>query len=283
MKTPINLKQVQAIQLDAAPGGIAPLPRRWKTLRRVRAGTDNSRHYGPTARKIGPVGAEPTSCGPLAEVVARHPDFCEVRRPKTNRESVEAVAAGVAEGLRRAPLLSTSPAPWTAPNFRGTRFPQTAVIALSTFATTNVRTAQVQAAMAGYLGTTNYPVTAILATAGSPVEVISFRCPDSYVSDGFVVACQDHEFLYQAKWTATVNGKLVAGPFALVGGKAPLNVQAKRDETVAINCIPATGDSFSLGLEVLVNGWTYPSLASTDGTYDRVLRKSPNWLREEGV
>ncbi len=282
MEFPISLRQVQAIQGARAGGTPQVRPAPWRKLRRVHAGTAIAVAFGATGSVIGSAKGVPTSCGPVVEVVAEQINRCPPLTP-FDPNSIETIAAGVSEGLRRAPLVSTSNAPWVEPDFRGVRYPQTNVLCLSTFTAGDVRAVQVRRAMAGYLGLTAYPVPEVVATAGTPATVLSFRAPDSYVGDSFEVCCQDHEILYLAKWTATINGKVQAGPFALVEGKAKLNLQAKRDETLAINVILASGDSFAVGLEVILNGWTFPSLKSTDGTYNRTLRQSPNWFRAEGV
>ncbi len=218
-------------------------------------------------------------CGPANQVVT-----CpKTQPPEVDRDSAETVASGVAEGLRRAPLINVDVAPWIDPGFRGTQYPRTARVVLSTFGATNTRTVQLQRAMAGYIGTTNAVIATAVPVATGPVSVISFQCPDNYKGEEIVVSCQDHQILYLAQWTVSKNGRIELGPFYLYGGRARMNVQAKRDDTIAVNIIMPTGDSFAVPCEVTVNGYIYPSINSTDGTYNKVLRVSPQWSREEGM
>ena len=275
--TLITLNQVQAIQGASAPRRLGPAPPDWRKFRRVRAGTLIGIRYGPTSTRTG----MPTRglCGPTVIVVA-----CPPRpKPVVDRDAAETTAAGVAEGLRRAPLISNEPVPWIEPGFRSQRYPRTARVVLSTFGAANTRTVQLQRAMAGYIGTTNAVIATAVPAALTPVAVISFQCPDSYRGDRVVVACQDHQILYLSQWTVTINGRNASGPFFLIGGEAPINVNARRDDTVALNIIVPTGDSFAVPVEALVEGWIYPSVNQTDGTYSKVLRRSPDWSAEEGM
>jgi hypothetical protein len=271
----ITLDQVQAIQGISGPRSVVTAPD-WRRFRRVRAGTNIGVAFGPTsARSTATRGL----CGPVAEVIT-----CPSKPPvKTCREDVENTAAGVSEGLRRAPLISVVNVPWQAPGFRDQRFPQTGRVVLSTFGASNTRTVQLQVALASYLGTTNAPIATAAPVANTPVSVFSFQVTDAYRGDEVVVSCQDHQVLYLSKWSVSVNGKVASSPFFLIGGRAPLNVQARRGDTISINIIVATGDSFVVPVEVLVNGWIYPTVNQTDGVYSKVLRNSPSWQREEGV
>lgn len=272
----ITLDQVQAIQAATGPRRLGPAPIDWKRLKRVRIGTNNSVAYGPTS-----VSSTETRglCGPVDLVVS-----CPaLPPPHLDRDEAETTAAGVAEGLRRAPIIVTDEAPWNEPGFRGQMFPQTARVVLSTFGASNTRTVQLQRAMAGYIGTTNAVIATAVPVAGTPVAVISFQVTDTYKGCEVVVECQDHQILYLSRWTVTKNGRNEVNPFFLYGGRARCNIQAKRGDTIALNIIAATGDSFAVPCEVTVNGWTYPTINQTDGTYNRVLRSSPNWQRREGM
>lgn len=107
--------------------------------------------------------------------------------------------------------------------------------------------------------------------------MLSFQAQDDWTGDELTVCCQDQEILYLSQWSASVNGKLVCGPVALLGGKAKLNIQAKYGETVSIDVTLAAADAFAVGLVVGIDGWLHPSLLSVDGTYPKVLRSSPSW------
>ena len=280
MKLPIRLTQIQAIQGLASPmDGRKGQGPDWRRMRKVPLGLRPQVHFGPSAITID--SDYRALCGPMDEVVLA-PERCQPR-PKVDRTGVEEIAAGVAEGLRRAPLSVSEPAPWVDPGFRGTPFPQDDTVALNTFGNTAVQTVQVQQAIAGYLGTTNYTVATVNATAGTPAPMLAFRVPDNYVGRELLVACQDQEILYLSRWTVTVNGKLAWGPGRLVDGRAGLNVQATRGQTVAVNIILATGDVFAVGVVRQVNGFIYPSPTVTDGTYGKSLRTSPSWAREENL
>lgn len=272
-QVPVDLRQVQAIEGARGPRG--KLTKVWHRMVPVRAGSRLRARFGPTSVRVSRAVTE-TECGrsPVVHSPCAAP-------PLPDLERAETIASGVSEGLRRAPLLATTPAPWIAPDFRSKRYPQTTVVALNTFGNTDVRTVQVQKALAGYLGTTNFTVATANLTAGTPSSVLAFRAPDAYRADELVIACQDLQILYLTRWTVTVNGNIVAGPFALVGGRAPLNLQARRDDAISVNAILATGDAFAVGAEILLNGWIFPALKTTDGTYDRQLRSSPGWQREE--
>lgn len=272
-QVPIDLRQVQAIQGAQGPK-LKPVEK-WRRMVPVRAGSKIRTRFGPTSARVSRV-VTIDECGSYPVVHAP----C-VLPAKPDVDQAETIAAAVAEGLRRAPLLATTPAPWVAPDFRSQRFPQTTVVVLNTFGNTDVRTVQAQRALASYIGTTNFTVATANLTAGTPGSVLSFRAPDAYHADELVVACQDLQLLYLTRWTVTVNGRIVSGPFALIGGRAPLNLNARRDDAISVNAILATGDAFAVGAEILLNGWIFPALKTTDGTYDRQLRSSPGWQREE--
>lgn len=276
-----NLNQVQSIQgriLAPRPGSVPK--NKGRKLCPVKPGLRTVVAYGPTTAGVG--SCWKPQCGEPKQVVLVNPTEC-VPPPKADIQAVQTIAVGVSEGLRRAPLLVSDVAPWNEPGFRGVRFPRSATVVLSTFGTSSVVTTQVRRAMAGYLLITGVTVTAIAITAGSPNVVLAFQAPDAYHGEELVIACQDQEILFNSQWTVTVNGLIQAGPFSVVGGRAPLNLQTKRGDTVAVNVIPVSTDVFAVGMVVLVNGWTYPATGQSDGTYSRILRESPTWQRQENL
>lgn len=269
---PISLDQIQEIT-DATRGPRTPcLPGPRRRLIPVQIGyCVQPPCFGPSAAAV-PSGWR--SCEPAKSVVEARP--CEPP-PEVDQESVETVAQGVAQGLRSAPSIVVRPAPWVEPDYRGVRFPQTATVVLTTLAAASVQVTAVAAALRGpFSGAT---VGTAVATAGSPVAVLTFQATDSYRADELVVACQDQEVLYGVQWTVTVNGDLRAGPFSVIGGRAPLALNARRGDSVAVNAILPSGATLCVGVLVLVNGWQYPALNQVDGTYTKSLRTSPSWPR----
>jgi hypothetical protein len=273
---PVTIQQVQQIQFDRVPSmrGCAPGTRR--RLRAVYPNTGRWGKFGPTTLAVSPAYAP---CNPAIEVV--NPGPCPPL-PPLDPVAVATAAAGTAQGLKKAAIITVRPAPWNDPDYRGVRWPQTTPVVLSTFGTLAVpaaQTVQVQNALGGYLGTTGVAIA--FAVAGLPATVLSFRPQDAYRADSFTVACQDQQVFTRMLWTVTVNGDVKAGPFSLVGGKAKLALNAHRGDTVAVNAILATGDVFAVGMVVIVDGWLYPVYNSVDDTYNKVLRASPAWPRRE--
>lgn len=276
---PIAIRDIQAIQGVVGDGRLqAPslCPPKGSKLRGVtisRLRCCFSPWKGPTAISV-PAGYKP-ACAGDDTVVARK-ITCEPA-PESDQDDVWTIARGVAEGLRTAPLLSTQPAPWVAPNYRGKRDPHTAAVVLSTFAATDVRVIWAQNALASYLTTTNYTVNTAQISSASPVQVLSFQATDDWTGDTFEVASPDMEVLYLLQWMVAINGIPATGYFSLVEGVAPINVQARRTDTISILASASGTDSFAVGLIPILNGWTRPSLMQTDGTYSKILRASPSW------
>lgn len=270
---PIDFQQIQAIQGAGADVAPSCVPR--GRYRPFHPGASRRWRFGPTTASVG---SAYQTCAPQVLVVS--PGICQPT-PPTDDASVETIAQGVSKGLQGAPLLIARPAPWNEPDYRGVEVPQTASVVLSTLAATSGQVLEVQAALAGYLGTASYPVAAVVATPGAPAAVLTFRPQDSYRAYEFSVSCQDAEALYLVQWIVTVNGYIHSGPFSLVDGRARLAVKCKRGDTVAVLALLASGDAFTVGLIVKLSGWQYPTLTSVDGTYTKVLRQSPSWPRKD--
>lgn len=237
---PVAVNQVQGIRARKRPKGHCA-PNTNRRLKGINPGVERYSHFGPTTLSVG---LEYRTCVPPTEILGA----CNPAEPQN--PSVVPV-----------PPAATETVPWQQPGYRGVQFPKTVIAAISTFGATNVRTVWVQRALAGYNTTTNFPVTAIALTAGAtpqPSIVLSFQAPDNYVGNELFVSCQDQRLLYACQWTATVQGVVKAGPFSIISGSAQLNLQAKKDETIAISIIPALNDVFAVGIEVLLTGWYYP-------------------------
>lgn len=279
---PVSLDQVQAIQ-GASGGPIAvaecPVPTGKGTrLRPVRLWYSGNCGFGPTTRSV-KRGFVP-ECQGEQNVVALTAE-CPPPSAPSDEDEVNAISRGVQRGLKHAPLVVVEPAPWVEPSYRGVRYPISEVVCLSTFGSTDPRSISVQNALASYLTTTNYPITYVTVVAGQASVIFYWQAYDSWTGDELVVECQDQEILYLTQWTVSVNGSLKCGPFSLIGGRFPVNLQVRKNETVAVSAILAPNDAFAVGIGILLNGWLHPSSSQTDGTYNKVLRASPGWPRTE--
>lgn len=277
--TLITLNQTQAIQ-----GAQNRLPRTpgidWRKLRKVHAGTRIRVRYGPTT-----VRTTDTSgiCGVATSLVA----CTTAPAPQVDADSAATTAAGVAEGLRRAPQIITQNAPWSSPGFRARRTPQTGTVIITGFATTDTRVTQLKNSLyGGTAGNTFYPFITVVSygSLNTPSVVLSFTVTDgAYTADEVVVASQDSLITWNEQWFVTKNGRVETGPFQLIGGRAPINVVAQRDDVISLQVVISGSELMVVPVQVTINGWSYPTPKKTDGTYDRVLRNSPLWPSDQGT